>query len=221
LDGDSPSSTPSADAVRVLIIADDPLARAGLSVLLTEQPGCQIVGRVGLEDDVSAAVAVYGPDVLLWDLGWGDATRALEILADLNLVSAVLLPGDGGSTTQAAEVWAAGARGLLARRVEPARLVAALRAIAQRFVVFDPSLGGALLSVRMAEPAMPVEALTPRELEVLQLMAEGLANKAIARRLSISEHTVKFHVNAVLGKLNTQSRTEAVVRATRLGLIIL
>jgi len=67
----------------------------------------------------------------------------------------------------------------------------------------------------------PVEELTPRETEVLQLMADGLTNKAIAQKLSISEHTVKFHVNAILGKLGVQSRTEAVVRATRLGLLLL
>jgi DNA-binding NarL/FixJ family response regulator len=66
-----------------------------------------------------------------------------------------------------------------------------------------------------------VEPLTPRELEVLRLMAEGLPNKGIAQRLEISEHTVKFHVNAILGKLGVESRTEAVVRATRLGLILL
>ena len=66
-----------------------------------------------------------------------------------------------------------------------------------------------------------VEDLTPRELEVLQLLAEGLSNKEIARRLGTSEHTVKFHVNAILGKLGAHSRTEAVTRAARLGLIIL
>jgi DNA-binding NarL/FixJ family response regulator len=65
------------------------------------------------------------------------------------------------------------------------------------------------------------EELTPRELEVLQQLAEGLANKAIAQRLGISEHTVKFHVNAIMGKLGVQSRTAAVVRATRLGLVVL
>jgi DNA-binding NarL/FixJ family response regulator len=69
-------------------------------------------------------------------------------------------------------------------------------------------------------PPLP-EPLTPREQEVLQLLAEGLPNKAIARQLEISDHTVKFHVNAIMGKLGAQSRTEAVVRATRLGLVLL
>jgi two-component system nitrate/nitrite response regulator NarL len=82
-------------------------------------------------------------------------------------------------------------------------------------------LAGAVLAVPEPLPGLPVEDLTPRELEVLQLLAEGLPNKAIGLRLSISEHTVKFHVNAILGKLGAQSRTDAVVRATRLGLIIL
>jgi DNA-binding NarL/FixJ family response regulator len=72
---------------------------------------------------------------------------------------------------------------------------------------------------RKSEPL--VEELTPRELAVLHLVAEGLPNKTIALRLGISEHTVKFHINAILGKLGVASRTEAVVRATRLGLILL
>jgi DNA-binding NarL/FixJ family response regulator len=71
------------------------------------------------------------------------------------------------------------------------------------------------------EVESPIEELTPRELAALRLLAEGLPNKTIALRLGISEHTVKFHVNAILGKLGVASRTEAVVRATRLGLILL
>jgi DNA-binding CsgD family transcriptional regulator len=70
-------------------------------------------------------------------------------------------------------------------------------------------------------PQELAEALTPRELDVLQLLSQGLANKLIARRLGISEHTVKFHVNAILGKLGAQSRSEAIVQALRLGLVAL
>ncbi len=90
-------------------------------------------------------------------------------------------------------------------------------------VVLDGSFAGDLLLSAQPEASgdRPVEDLTPRELEVLQLLAEGLANKAIAQRLGVSDHTIKFHVNAILGKLGAQSRTEAVVRATRLGLIVL
>jgi len=78
-----------------------------------------------------------------------------------------------------------------------------------------------MLAARERVSTPPGESLTSRELEVLQYLAEGLPNKAIALKLGISEHTIKFHVNAILGKLGAQSRTEAVVRASRLGLIIL
>jgi DNA-binding NarL/FixJ family response regulator len=103
-------------------------------------------------------------------------------------------------------------------------LAAALTAVASGMVVIYTGIADAWLPRALqAAPSLngEVEALTPREAEVLNLIAEGLPNKTIAIRLNISEHTVKFHVNAILTKLGAQSRTEAVVRATRLGLIAL
>ncbi len=109
-------------------------------------------------------------------------------------------------------------------------MAAALLAVAEGLAVLDADFQQALAGPNpSSSPAPqyggdeppPVEELTPRELEVLRLVAEGLPNKTIAQRLDISEHTVKFHVNALLGKLGVGSRTEAVVRATRLGLIFL
>ena len=88
-------------------------------------------------------------------------------------------------------------------------------------VVLDPNLAAAVLPEIGRMPGRPMEELTPRELEVLRLLAEGLPNKTIAHRLDISEHTVKFHVNSILSKLGAHSRTEAVINATRLGLILL
>ncbi|MFP2961004.1 helix-turn-helix domain-containing protein, partial [Myxococcus sp. 1LA] len=105
----------------------------------------------------------------------------------------------------------------------PAALVAALLSVARGLAVFDPALAElrgtsrATLTARNSSP----DALTPREREVLGLLAEGLSNKVIADRLDISEHTAKFHVNAVLAKLGVQRRTEAVVRAAKLGLVTL
>jgi DNA-binding NarL/FixJ family response regulator len=89
--------------------------------------------------------------------------------------------------------------------------------VQQGLVVLAPEFATAQLTLPPAASLPPGEALTPRELDVLQLLAEGLPNKTIADRLTISEHTVKFHVNALMGKLGAQSRTEAVVRAIRLG----
>ncbi len=103
--------------------------------------------------------------------------------------------------------------------VDPATLAAAFRCTAAGLYVLSPHFADDIPAVRSEALSAPIEPLTEREREVLQLMAEGLANRAIARRLDISEHTVKFHANAIFGKLDVQSRTEAVVRATRAGLI--
>jgi DNA-binding NarL/FixJ family response regulator len=215
------------DDIRVLIVANDPLARAGLAALLATQPGCSVVGQVGEDADLASALEVHRPEVILWDMGWerpsgpgaGLATdlERLAELADGGPPVVALLPDE----SRAAEVYMAGARGLLPRDTSAERLVAALRAAAERLIVFDASVALPLLGTRDQTPAPLLEELTPRELEVLRLLAEGLANKAIAHHLGISEHTVKFHVNAVMSKLGAQSRTEAVVRATRLGLILL
>jgi len=203
--------------LRVLIVADDSLARAGLATLLAGQPGCAVVGQVAGDVDLLATVETYRPDVLVWDLGW-EPTLSLERLAGLRDVPAVaLLPDEA----HAADAWTAGARGLLPRETGAESLAAALMAVAQGLTALDPALAAALIPPREQAPTPPAEELTPRELQVLRLLAEGLPNKAIAQRLEISEHTVKFHVNAILGKLGVQSRTEAVVHATRLGLILL
>ncbi|MCB0156183.1 MAG: response regulator transcription factor [Anaerolineae bacterium] len=207
------------DELRVLIIADDPLARAGLAMLLAGQLGCQVVGQISGEAEALDALEVYRPDVILWDLGW-NGEDSLEKLADLPEVGiplVALLPDE----SLAGEARRLGLRSLLLRSVTAEKLTAALQATAHHLEVLEPSLSEALLPDSYAETAPLVEALTPREVEVLHLLAEGLANKAIARRLEISDHTVKFHVNAILSKLGAQSRTEAVVRATRLGLIML
>ena len=207
------------DELRVLVIADDALARTGLATLLTNRDECVVVGQVAGNADLLTELDVYRPDVAAWDLGWDPAT-AVERLAELReagLAIVALLDDDA----HAADVWAAGARGLLFRDTDSDSLVAALTAVAQGLTALDSSLALTLLPADDRSPAPLVEELTPRESEVLQLLAEGLPNKTIAHQLGISEHTVKFHVNAILSKLGAQSRTEAVVRATRVGLIVL
>ncbi len=205
------------DEVRVLVVADDPLARAGLAALLAAHEGCVVVGQVAPGLDLSGDAAVYQPDAVLWDLGWDADTGPLHDLSGDILPVLALLPDDA----LVADVWSAGAQGMLLRDSDPENVTAALRAVAQGLVVFDPILAPAILPARDREDEPLVEALTPREEEVLQLLAEGLSNKAVALQLGISDHTVKFHVNAILGKLGAQSRTEAVVRATRMGLLVL
>jgi two-component system nitrate/nitrite response regulator NarL len=205
--------------IRVLIVADDPLARAGLAMLLSDQPDCEVIGQVAAETASRDILDTFPADVALWDLGW-DSAPALDRLAELPAESppVVALLSDAG---HAVEVWAAGARGILPRDTTGGSLRSALTAVAQGLVVVDPQTALSLLPSGEHAPAQDMGELTPREVEVLQLLSEGLPNKAIASQLGISEHTVKFHVNAIMGKLGAQSRTDAVMRATRSGLIIL
>jgi len=207
------------EVLRVLIVAGDSLARAGLTALLADQPGVRIVGEAAPDADSAFDVESYRPDVVLWDAGLGSGPQEDDLagIAEADAPVLVLLPPDA----DAAGAHAAGARGLLRRETDSPGLVAALRAIDQGLIVWDPAFSGGFSPARGASSGELVEALTRREEEVLQLLAAGLPNKTIAERLAISEHTVKFHVNAVMGKLGAHSRTEAVARAARLGLVVL
>jgi DNA-binding NarL/FixJ family response regulator len=209
--------------VRTLIIANDPLLRAGLSAMLAGASDVIIAGQLAPNKDLVKQAQVYQPDAVLWDLAWNPSAVLVELAEIVEAVAGVvaLAPDE----RVAGEVWAAGVRGVLLREATSEALAAALQAIAHGLIVLDPALAGVLVApshgTLLGDGDSIIEALTPRELEVLRGLAEGLPNKQIARRLEISEHTVKFHVNAILGKLGAQSRTEAVVRATRAGLILL
>ena len=210
--------------LRLLVLADDPLARAGLAALLGQQAGCQVVGQAAADADLAAEVEAARPDAVIWDLGWAPAA-ALERLAGQSVALPpvlVLLP-DSAAAGSALRAWQAGAAGLLRRNAAAAAMVAGAASIAAGQIVLDRDLADDLLLPPAPAPAAAplVEPLTGRETQVLQLLAEGLTNRAIAQQLAISEHTVKFHVNAILGKLDAQSRADAVMRATRLGLILL
>ena len=208
--------------VRVLVVGSDPLARSGIAALLAGHPGVAVAGQAADTEDVAGAAELYGADVVVWDLGADPASAVERLSAAVGALApvVVLLPFGPpmGAASAAAQAWGAGARGLLHRDTSPELLAAAVVAVAEGGTVLDDDAADALLR-RAAPGAGPVEPLTPRELEVLRLLAEGFPNKAVAARLEVSENTVKFHVNAILGKLGAQSRTEAVVRATRLGLI--
>lgn len=213
--------------VRVLIVADDPLARAGLATLLANVSDILVVERISSADDLALAAETHHPDVLLWDMGWRPEAGLARLAEAQTRIPVVALLEDEADALHARR---AGARGLLRRDSAPSKMTAALLAAAENLLVLDPDFLAAVTPQQPPEPPAPqfagdepplLEELTPRELEVLRLLAEGLPNKTIAQRLDISEHTVKFHVNSLLGKLSVASRTEAVVRATRLGLIFL
>ena len=203
----------------VMVIAADPLARAGVSALLEAQPGLAVVGQASGEENYRALLESLAPTAVVWDLGWPqEALQDRLAEAAESATPIIVLLGDEGL---ADDVLQAGARAVLPRDVGGPALADALRAVLQGLLVVHPSFAPSLVSSAPLADEHPLEELTPRELEVLQHLAEGLSNKAIAQALQISEHTVKYHVNAILGKLGARSRTEAAIRAARAGLIIL
>jgi two-component system nitrate/nitrite response regulator NarL len=200
------SSTPSA-----VLVSTDPLVRAGLrGVLLAGDWG--VAGEV---DSLSRARLAYQEvpfDAVLWDTGQPPLLDAVpEVPPVLALVE---------DEASARAVLSAGACGAVLRSVKPTTLYAALWAIAHGLTVSERAFWHPPTPAERRRPATPGD-FTPREQEVLALLSEGLPNRAIAERLGISRHTVKFHVNALLQKLGVARRTEAVVRAARLGLVVL
>jgi len=213
--------------LRVLLVASDPLARAGLAALLQSEDGLTVIGQVSPDE---TALEAFTHDVALLDLGWelGDALAPLVdgALLEFDLPLVVLLPDDEHAPQIIGALHSAersAAYGLLTRQASSEMIVAALAACVAGLVTLEPTLTTDLGDLQTSPDQLDemVEPLTPREREVLDLLAEGLPNKSIASQLVISEYTVKFHVNSILTKLSAGSRTEAVVRAARLGLITL
>jgi DNA-binding NarL/FixJ family response regulator len=206
--------------LRVLVVSPYPTVRAGLRALLSGVPDIEVVWEAQGPADIGGPWPAR-PDLALVDEANGaSAVEAIEARApELGIV---LLIGE-----QRPPVDASGSapRGYLMHDATGDELIAAVRAVAQGLCVFDPAL---LPRTRYASHSSEAHAtlsaedlLTPRELEVLHLLAAGLPNKIIAIRLGVSEHTAKFHVSSVLSKLGAASRTEAVTTAARRGLLLL
>ncbi len=201
--------------LRVLVVSLDRLSRAGLAAVLDQQPGLIVMGQISGNEDPIVPLGVYAPDVIVWDVSW-ETESAIDNLGLLPEESPPVL-ALAATGNQAAQVRAAGNRTILGRDTSPDALAAALIALSHGLQVTDPALAGG--SAPGDSGPESASLLTPRERDVLRLLAEGLPNKGVASRLEVSEHTVKFHVNSIMGKLNAQSRTEAVTLAARLGLL--
>lgn len=192
----------------VVLVGDDALALAAVRAQLAPEPQITLLDE-GAPDELEALLAA-DPDVVMWDGGPASHTSLppRELPASL-----LLLLEDEAQATRAFREGAS-----VVRRSSPGDVLAAAALAVQRGLrVLDGGFSGG----EGAPPRAPalVEPLTPRELEVLTLLADGLSNRRIAKRLEISEHTVKFHVNSLLLKLDADTRTAAVVTAARLGLL--
>jgi two-component system, NarL family, response regulator YdfI len=211
--------------IRVFIVAASPLARAGLENLLAARD-VEVVGSNATMETLAEMLADAAPDVVLIDSSGEPFEAMLESIVASGLASDVnvVILGDGITPAASADALRAGIRSALPGDISPDQLVAALQAVASGLLVLHPSHANERLPAGSSPSRVLdelAEALTRRELEVLQMLAAGLSNKEIAARLSISEHTVKFHVASILGKLVAGSRTEAVSLGIRRGLVLL
>ena len=198
---------------RLLIAAPTAVMRAGLEALVSADPAIELAGSF---PDLSSAEELH-PDVILSALPFEDLAAPHDGQAP-----AIVLLSDDQQPAWTHEALRAGVRAVLPRDAKPAEVLAAVEAAATGMAVLDPHDLETLLAASAPAPlASEASVLTPRELEVLRMLAEGAANKNIAWKLGISEHTVKFHVASILGKLHAATRTEAVAIGMRKGLILL
>ena len=206
------------EPIRVLLVDDHPVVRMGLRGMLEHDPGIVIVGEAGSGDEAVALARALAPDVILMDLRMpnGDGVSATRrILAERPEAKVVVLTTyeTDQDIVPAVE---AGATGYLLKDTPREDLIAAVAAARRGETVLSPSVATRLVS-RMRAPAQ--ETLTPRETEVLALVARGLTNAEIGRALFISETTVKTHLIRVFGKLGVSDRTAAVTTALERGLL--
>nr|WP_275330612.1 response regulator transcription factor [Nodosilinea sp. TSF1-S3]MDF0364701.1 response regulator transcription factor [Nodosilinea sp. TSF1-S3] len=218
---------------RVLIVSPSAITQAGLSALIAEASASgtdrganrwQAIGSTALPSTCQTSADWPTADCALvsWPMP-GGGQPDLELGEDLPLPVVALV--DAWSEVALLELLQTGRVGLLPGQASGAEIVAALDAAVAGLVVVHPTLLDPLLAVtgalQAAAPPGQPEALTPREVEVLTMLAEGLSNRAIARRLHLSEHTIKYHTSAIFAKLNVSSRTEAAIAGARAGLVLL
>lgn len=217
--------------IRVLVAADNLIVRAGLESIIRANPALEVVSRSSGVVSLVQSIEELQPDVVLLEWLGTDDELVLEKLLTLGIepgVPAIVILTDEEQIDGVALALRSGVRGILSRSATANEIVAAVEAAAIGVVVLHPDVVNALLSLLpLKEPSEQVlapsllQALTPREVEVLGMLALGLGNKTIAKRLGISEHTVKFHVSSIFTKLSASTRTEAVAVGARLGLIML
>jgi two-component system response regulator NreC len=212
--------------IRLLLVDDHAVVRTGLRMLLEGESTIEIVGEAENATEALNMISVVKPDVVLMDIGLPDmsgidATRRIKELAPDTAVVALTIHED---EEYFFNMLAAGASGYVPKRAAPDELITAIQVTAQGEVYLYPSLAKLLVSDYLTQSKQPkkqatLDGLTPREYEVLTLLADGASNVEIAEQLSISPKTVARHRENIMGKLNLHSRSELVKYAIRKGII--
>ena len=207
--------------IRLLIAAPSAIVRAGLESVGAQGSGIEVVGASGLAG-LSAAVDRHQPDVVLAavETHHDEPPEELLALAAREGAPAIVVLAPDLQSSWTGDALRSGIRAVLPGDLGPREILAAVEAAAAGLVVLHPQDIPALVAGRPL-PAAQTQTLTPREIQVLAMLAEGHGNKTIAWKLGISEHTAKFHVASILSKLNAGTRTEAVTLGIRRGLILI
>lgn len=210
------------EAIRILIVDDHAVVREGLRAFLDLQDGFDVVGEAGDGDEAIAAAERLRPDVVLMDLVMPrrDGVAAMRVLRERTPAARVIVLTSFLDEDKLLPALRAGAAGYLLKNAQPEELERAVRAAHAGEAVLDPVVAARLVeALASGGDDQPIDRLTPREREVLELIARGYPNKRIARELELAEKTVKTHVGHVLGKLGVTDRTQAAVIAVRAGLV--
>jgi len=211
--------------IRVLVIAASDVVRAGLESMLSAAPSISVVASATKFEAISQQIEALQPDVVLVESPADEAPSVLLDLSSRMSNLAVVLLADDSDGRKSLDVLRAGVLALLPHHSTAGEIVGAIQAAAAGLIVLHPEGLEAILAtapfLQYPAPAGNDQVPTPREIEVLRLIAEGLGNKEIAWRLSISEHTVKFHIASIFSKLHAATRTEAVTIGLRRGLIMI
>jgi DNA-binding NarL/FixJ family response regulator len=209
-------------AIRVLIADDHPVVRRGIRALLASLPGIEVIGEAANGEDVLREAQLTRPDVVVMDVqmpamdGIAATRRLAAALPDVPVLVLTMFEDD--DTVFAA--MRAGARGYLLKGAEQQDILAAVHSVLAGQMVIGPGVAGRLISYLSTPPAQGVAfpELTPREREILDRIAQGRSNGAIAVELGVAPKTIGNHVSAILAKLRVASRAEAIVRAREEGL---
>jgi DNA-binding NarL/FixJ family response regulator len=205
----------SEPTIRVVIVDDHAVLRAGLEQLLAGQPDLEVVGTAASGGEAIELVRELRPDVVLMDLqmpGIDGVAATRQIVAEQ--LADVLVLTSYSDAERIVGALDAGAMGYLLKDAEPDEVLTGIRAVARGESPINPRAARALLGARRTTPTTAAE-LTPRETEVLVLVRQGLANKQIARRLGISERTVKAHLTSAFQRIGVVDRTQAALWAER------
>jgi DNA-binding NarL/FixJ family response regulator len=209
------------ETIQILVADDHPIVRDGLVAILSTQADFEVVGEASTGSEAAQLYARLRPDVVLMDLEMPemDGLAALAQVREIDQDARVIIFTAFDTDERILDAVRAGAAGYLLKGAPRDDVFKAVRIVHAGGSLLEPVVASKLMQQISREQEVGSEALTPREQQVVQMLARGLQNKEIALELSISERTVKFHVSSILAKLGAGNRTEAVALAAQKGLV--